>query len=310
MVLRVRPGHVEAVRVVEDLGVAVGRGEQGGDHRAARIGDAGDRRCRLPVRPVSSTGGSSRRISSTAFGHSSGCSRSSSSWSGCCVQQGDAVAEQVDRGLEAGRQHEPGRRLQLAVVEADAVLAARATSWLSRSSPGLSRSVVEVARRARRRTRRRAASTRRNSPPGQPEVEAGRGSAPKREDARAVLGRHAEDLGDHGDRQQAAVALDEVDRVGAVELVEQIGGDLFGAATQLLDCADAEDAGDQLAVARVVGRLGDQQRRRLERSEPLVARWPSRRPPDRAADLAAARSRRGNRCCRAPRARAAAEVVR
>ena len=56
-------------------------------------------------------------------------------------------------------------------------------------------------------------------------------------------------------------------RGAGLEGVEQLGRDLLGALAQPLDGAHGEDPGDELAVARVVGRLGHQQRRRLDRVE-------------------------------------------
>ena len=97
---------VEAVRIGEDLRVAVGTGQ-------CRMTES-PRLTSVPaisvslraMRALSCTGESSRRISSTAVGHSSGRVGSVSRCSGVFEQHPDPVAQQVDRGLEAGRQHQ------------------------------------------------------------------------------------------------------------------------------------------------------------------------------------------------------------
>ena len=102
--------------------------------------------------------------------------------------------------------------------------------------------------------------------PRQAEVEARRRGRSERQHARAVGLGDAEDLGDDRDRQHGAVAVDEVDRaLRRRETVEQLGRDLLGALAQLLDGLDREHPRDQLAVARVLGRLDHQQRRRRDR---------------------------------------------
>ena len=61
------------------------------------------------------TGESSRRISSTAFGHSSGRAASVVEVFRRVQQHPDAVAQQVHGGLEARGQHQTRQRLEFAV---------------------------------------------------------------------------------------------------------------------------------------------------------------------------------------------------
>ena len=179
---------------------------------------------------------------------------------GLLVQQRDAVAEQVDGGLEAGRQHQPGGGLELGVVEAHALLL----------------DADELAHQVLARLRAQAAQVgvqpdlelaepALDAPElaaGQAQVEARGGGGAELQHPLPVLGRDAEDLRDHGDRQLRAVRRHEVDGLGRVQRVEQVVGDLLGAGAEVLDGPGGEDAGDELAVAGVVGRLGDQQGRR------------------------------------------------
>ena len=72
---------------------------------------------------MSSTGGSWRSTSSTALGHSSGSVAQQRELVGVLVEQGEAVAEQVDGGLEAGGEHEPDGGLELGVGEPAVVVA-------------------------------------------------------------------------------------------------------------------------------------------------------------------------------------------
>ena len=72
---------------------------------------------RSAIRAVSCTGDSSRRISSTAFGHSSGRSAERAQMLGVVEQHANPVAQQVHRGLESGRQHQAGDRPKLVAIE-------------------------------------------------------------------------------------------------------------------------------------------------------------------------------------------------
>ena len=93
------------------------------------------------TRALSCTGESSRRISSTAVGHSSGRAASVSRCSGRLEQHPNSVAQQVDRGLEARGQHQSRGRQQFLVAQRAAFGASEARMiWLIRSSPGLRRS--------------------------------------------------------------------------------------------------------------------------------------------------------------------------
>ena len=79
-----------------------------------------------------------------------------------------------------------------------------------------------------------------------------------------VLGRHADELADHRDRQRDRQPLDEVDHAGpvaavAVDGVEQAVGDLLGPAPQPVHPPGSEGLPDQAAQAGVVGRVGGQQ---------------------------------------------------
>jgi hypothetical protein len=81
--------------------------------------------------------------------------------------------------------------------------------------------------------------------------------------------RDPEDLRDDRDRQERAVALDEVDGlvVAAGEVVEQLVGDVLGPVLQSTHRLHGEDARHELAVPGVLGRLDGQQRRRRQRSD-------------------------------------------
>ncbi len=102
-------------------------------------------------------------------------------------------------------------------------------------------------------------------PPRQAEVKARGGGGAEGEHPLAVGLGDSEDLGDDGDRQLRAVAVDQVDRpVLGAEVVEQLGSDRLGALAELLDRLDGEDPGHQLAVAGVLGRLDHQERGRRD----------------------------------------------
>ena len=285
MVLRVRAGDVEASRVGEDLRVAVGRGEHRRDQRPLR--HARDRRpsCRAApcVRSAGRAGrGATSRRPRSATG--SGRARAARADRGVRVEQRDAVAEQVHRRLETCGEHETGGRLELAVVQSDAVVL-RGDELAQQVIAGFGAQPLEVLRRASGRTAASAVSTVRNSRHDRPRSRLGAAAAPKpstrwrspagtpRISAMTVTGSWVQ----YASTRSTSSA--------AVQLVQQLGGDLLGALAQLLDRADAEDAGDELAVAGVVRRFGDEQRRRLERAEHAGLGGPDEGPSQGAADL-------------------------
>ena len=216
-------------------------------------------------RPVSSTGGSTRRTSSTALGHSEGSSRSRSSWSGCCLSRAMPLPSRFTVVSKPAASTSPAVALSSRVVEPD-TLFLDAHELAHQVVAGLAPQVVQVGVEPGVEVLQATLHAAELGVP-QAEVEARRGGVAELEHASTVLGRDAEDLRDHGDRQLAAVRRDQVDGPGRVEGVEQLVGDLLRAGAQVLDGAGREDPGHQLAVAGVVRRFADQQRRRHERTE-------------------------------------------
>ena len=120
------------------------------------------------------------------------------------LEQGDAVAEQVHGGLEAGREHQPGRGLELGVVEPDPFLLhphQLAHQVVARLAP----EVREVRVEPRLELPQPALHPPELAEP-QPQVEARRRGVAELQHPAAVLGRYAEDLRDHGHRQLAQYA--------------------------------------------------------------------------------------------------------
>ena len=229
MVAGVLPGDVELVRVREDLGVAVGAGQQRRPSRTRAASARPRPRCRPALmRPVSSTGGSTRSTSSTALGQRSARSASSLRCSGSSASSAMPLPSRLTVVSKPAASTSPAVDLQLVVGEADAVLL---------GGDELAEQVVarvlaqagEVLASATSSNSRSAASTLAELAPGEPEVEARRGRGAEPEHLLAVLLRDAEDLRDDGDGQEAAVRRDEVDRAARVDLVEQVVGDLLGA---------------------------------------------------------------------------------
>ncbi len=203
---------VEAVRVVEDVGVAVGTGQMQHDQSPRRIVVPATSTSRRATRAVICTGESSRRISSTALGHSSG--RAAACQDARVVEQhADAVAQQVDRGFEPGGQHQARGGLQLSVVkpapsseacdELAQQIVARVAPQLAAGGPPSQALKPDD-----------ALLDLPVLPPGQPDVQARRTQLTEMQDAGAVLVGNPEDVADHGDRKLRTVALDDVD--GAV----------------------------------------------------------------------------------------------
>ena len=256
----------QAVRIGEHLGVAVGAGEHGGDHGAGRHPDTGDR----GVADAGAAGHQDGRVEPqhlvdgvrpevrTLTQHVE--------LVGVGSEQGDAVAQQVHGRLEPGGQDEPRCRLELGVVETPAVLAASRDEPAEQVVTGVLPHPLDMALEPRVEVTQGGLDISEASP-GQAEVQAGRRGCAVLEDLGALGVRHSQDLGDHRDGQQAAVALDEVDGVLPRQLGEQLVGDLLGAGPELRDGADREHPVDQLAVAGVVRRLGHQQRRRTQRTQ-------------------------------------------
>ena len=166
----------------------------------------------------------------------------------------DAVAKQVDRGLEARREHQTGSGLQLAVVEPTAFIG-RLDELAQQVVPGVSPQLLQVVGQPVVEADD-APVYLPVLPPRQPDVEARGAQLAEREDLLAVLIGHAEDVSDHRDRKLRAVALDDVDGAGTVrQIVEQHLGGLFDTVPQCGDGAAGEHRRHQLAVAGVFGRF-------------------------------------------------------
>ncbi len=219
MPARVLAGHVEAMRVGEDLRIPVGSREIEDDQFPCFTVRPATSVSTRATRALSCTGDSSRRISSTAPGQRSGC-RQQGELVGMLEQDPDAAAEQIDRGLEARGEHQARDGPQLLVVESGATFA---------GIDELAHQVVAGERRSRPMwsvsqalNPSRPCSTlwycAHDNPMSRraPRVPQTRGFA-------AGLIGHAEDVADHGDRQLRAVALDDIDGAARflVELVDQ-----------------------------------------------------------------------------------------
>ena len=284
VVAGVLAGDVEGVRVGEDLRVPVGAGQQGGHQAARRQVDPRDGRA--PGGEAS--GEQHRRVVAQhlvdGVAPQVGLLTQRSPLLGVRVQQGDPVAQQVDGGLEAGREDQPGGREELGLGQA-AVLVLHRDQLRQQVVAGVEAQVVEVVDQPAAEVVERGLDPP-HLPQRQPEVEARRGGRAEVQDALTVLLGHAEHLGDDRDGQRRAVRRHQVDRFPVpgptLEVVEELGGDLLRALAQLLDRTDGEDAGDQLAVAGVLGRLDDEQRRGVERADPLRLLGPPRDPAQQA----------------------------
>ena len=110
-------------------------------------------------------------------------------------------------------------------------------------------------------------SERRNSLQREPGVERARRLRPPGEELAAHRDRRTEHLGDDRGGQQARVLGHQVDVAAALEAGEQLVGDLLGTAAQRGHGPCGERAGDELAVAGVVGLVDGQHRGRLDRPE-------------------------------------------
>lgn len=280
VVARPGPGDVEDRRVGEHRGVAVRAGQHRRHQRPARQGNPGHFRGarREPA------GQQDRRV--VAQHLLDGVApqlrplAQHGELPGIAGQQGDPAAEEVDGRLEPGRQHQARGGLQLRLGEADAAVAGR-DELAEQVGAGAPAQVLEVLAEPGVELAQRGLDVAERAP-AQAEVEAGRGGRAQRQHLAEVGRRHAEDLADDRHREQAAVGLYEVERPARLELVEQPVGDLLDAAAQLLDRTRGEHAGDQLAVARVLGRVDGEQRRRPHRVQVLACR-PLDEPAERRA---------------------------
>ena len=276
MLVGVLARHVEAVGIREHLGVAVGAGQQGRHHGPLRhvasakdrvVDDraAGEQHGRVVTQHLVDRARPQVRLL-TQGGELLGVS----------LQEDDAVAQEVHRGLEAGREHQARGRLQLDVVQLHAVLVLRqhelAQEVVTRVASYCGDVVVEPALERAQRPLHRTEPSQREA-----DVQARRGPLPELEHLQPVLVRDAEDLGDDGHRQQRAVAIHEVDRVARVrcEVVEQLVGDVLGALLQASHRLDGEHSCDELAVAGVLRRLDREQRWWCQRSDGGAAIGPA-----------------------------------
>ena len=177
-----------------------------------------------------------------------------------------AVADEVDRGLEARReqQHRGGRAARRWVSLPSAACAC--TSVERMSSPGWARRCAKwpSIHRCNARSAPLGAAELAQREPG---VERARRLRPPREELAAHRDRRAEHLRDDRGGEQAGVLGHQVDVATAFEAGEQLVGDLLGAAAQRGHGPCGERAGDELAVAGVVGLVDGQHRGRLDRPE-------------------------------------------
>ena len=198
------------------------------------------------------------------FGHSSGRSANVARCSGRLEQQANSVAQQVNCGLEARRQHQPGSGEKLLVAEVGPVVAGfddLAHQVVAGIAPQLVQVVGEPVVEALD-----AAIHPLVLRPRQPDVQAGRGQLTELQDARPRFLGHAEDVADDADRQLGTVLVHDVDDAGVVaEVVEQLAGGVADPITKRRNRSGGEHRRNQLAVAGVVGRFDREHRRRFER---------------------------------------------
>jgi hypothetical protein len=102
-------------------------------------------------------------------------------------------------------------------------------------------------------------------PPG---VACGRDTAKPAAERLVILARHAEQVGDHEQRERLGVRVAELDLAAVAELVDQRVGELPHERLVLLEAVRREQAREQCAVARVLGRI---EREELARERDLVA---------------------------------------
>ena len=234
------------------------------DARAAR--PARRPRCRAAAtRPVSSTGGSTRSTSSTAFGHSAGSARSTRA-----AGRGARCSSAMPLPSRLTVVSKPAASTRPAVAISSASLSrspssSRGDQLAHQVVAGVRAQPVEVGGQPGRGTRQAALDAAELAPaPAR-----GRGSARPRCAERAAP-RSRSSAGTPrisaitvtGSRPQYA-ATRSTGVGAAVELVEQLVGDLLGRGRAApRPPARVKTRGDELAVAGVVRRLGDEQRRR------------------------------------------------
>ena len=221
---------------------------------------------RCATRPVRCTGESNRSTSSTAFGQSAGSARSRSRWSGCSMSR----AVPLPMRFTVVSKPAASSSIAVAVSSSWRELALRARAR-ARASRGCCRRDGRAGARSglpsTAATRAGPRSERRKSRSERPGVERARRLRPPGEELAAHRDRRAEHLGDDRGGQQARVLGHQVDVAAALEAGEQLVGDLLGAAAQRGHGPRGERAGDELAVAGVVGRVDGQHRGRLDRPE-------------------------------------------
>ena len=169
VLLRVRACHVEAGRLAEHGRVAVRRREHRGHQRALVDRGAADR----GVAPGRAPGEQHRRVEAQDLVHRVRPQLRTGAQQleliAVRVEQGHPVAEQVHGRLEAGREDQAGGRLELALVEADALLlrgdqlAEQIVAWVVAQLAQVG--AEPLVERGQRRLHRTELS------PGQPEVQ-------------------------------------------------------------------------------------------------------------------------------------------
>src|ERR1700754_3770764 len=181
-------------------------------------------------------------------------------------QHPNPLAQQVNRGLEAGRQHQSRCRQQFPVRQRTSLCAFGGQNDLAHQIVArVAAQFVQVVREPVAETLD-AGTDRSVLTPGQADVEAGGAEFTEPQDAGPRVVRYSEDVADHGGGELRAVAVDDVDGAGVVgEIVEKRVGGLLHPIAQRGHGTCGEHRGHQLAVARVIGRLNRQHGRRLDR---------------------------------------------
>jgi hypothetical protein len=187
------------------------------------------------------------------------------------VQEHDRVADQVDRRLEPGTQHEEPDPVQLHPRQVGGL---RVLEHLAQQVvTGVAAQPVEVVVEPGVHLAERSgggAVLR----PAEPRIEGdGRMVAPA-EDLTALVRRDAEQVGDHRDRELRGVSAHQVEGGLLLEVVEQPVGDRLDAVGHPADLPGGERPRDQAPVAGVDRRVDDEHRRRVDRAQRVLVAQP------------------------------------